>query len=142
MGIQSRREYLEAVRKRYHLANKREKGIILNEFCKVCEYNRKYAIRLLSHIDSIMLHRGKRRAGCPKKYSSPVILEVLKRIWTMLNLPCSRRLRAALPLWLPHYEAHYRTTLTAETRSLIESISSSTIDRFERLWRHAAYSYR
>lgn len=122
MGTQSKREYLEAIRKRYVLADRKEKRIVLDEFCKVCEYNRKYAIRLLRRIDSVMVHSEKRRSGRPKKYKGPAILEVLKRIWTMLNLPCSKRLKAALPLWLPHYETHYRTTLTTDERSLLMSI--------------------
>lgn len=129
METQGKREYLGAIRRRYVLADKKEKRIILDEFCKVCQYNRKYAIRLLSRMDSIMVRPGKRCTGRPKKYHAPAILEVLKRIWTMLNLPCSKRLKAALPLWLPHYESHYRTTLTTDERSLLISISSATIDR-------------
>jgi len=129
MGTQGKREYLEAIRKRYHLAGKKEKRVILDEFCEVCDYNRKYAIRLLSRLDSIMHQSAKNQAGRPKKYYDPVVFEVLKRIWTMLNLPCSKRLKAALPSWLPHYEAHYRTTLTQDERTLLNSISSATIDR-------------
>ena len=47
MKPREKREYLDVIRARYHGAGKREKKIILNEFCLVCEYNRKYAIRLL-----------------------------------------------------------------------------------------------
>ena len=89
MGKQARQEYLAAIRKRYHLSGKKEKRAILDEFCKVCNYNRKYAIRLLSGLDSVTVCSGKRRTGRPKKYYDPVVVEVLKRIWTMLNLPCS-----------------------------------------------------
>jgi len=34
MGKQARQEYLAAIRKRYHLAGKKEKRAILDEFCK------------------------------------------------------------------------------------------------------------
>jgi len=139
MGKQGKREYLESIRKRYHLADKKQKRAILDEFCKVCDYNRKYAIRLLGQLDSIMVDPGKRRAGRRKKYDSPVIVEVLRRIWTMLNLPCSKRLKASLPLWMPHYEAHYRTTLTTEQRTLLTSISPATIDRLMAPMRRKAY---
>jgi len=80
MGKQARQEYLAAIRKRYHLAGKKEKRAILDEFCKVCDYNRKYAIRLLGRLDTVMVHSGKRQAGRPKKYYDPVVIEVLKRI--------------------------------------------------------------
>jgi hypothetical protein len=74
----------------------------LDEFCIVCEYNRKYAIRLLSRGYTTAQHAEKRSARRPKKYDDPVILELLKRIWTMLNLTCSGRPKSALPLWLPY----------------------------------------
>ena len=36
MVLTSRKEYLEAIRKRYHAATKVQKGIILDEFCATC----------------------------------------------------------------------------------------------------------
>jgi hypothetical protein len=47
MGKHERRIYLEAIRKRYRRASRSDKGKILDEFCSVCGYQRKYAIRLL-----------------------------------------------------------------------------------------------
>ena len=124
MGKQGKQEYLRAILKRYRLADKKEKQSILDEFCKVCEYNRKYAIRLLSRGDVQVQYSHKKSGGRPKSYDDPIILEVLKRIWTMLNLPCSKRPKGALPLWLPDYEAHYRTVLTSEQRTLVLAIFS------------------
>ena len=48
MGKQERHAYLEAIRARYRRASKAGKSAILNEFCAVCGYHRKYALRLLS----------------------------------------------------------------------------------------------
>ena len=47
MVLQSRRKYLAAIRNRYRKASRKEKSVILGEFCATCGYNRKYAIRLL-----------------------------------------------------------------------------------------------
>ena len=47
MVLQSRREYLEAIRKRYRKAPARREVYYPGEFCATCGYNRKYAIRLL-----------------------------------------------------------------------------------------------
>ena len=52
----------------------------------------------------------------------------LKTIWKKLNLPCSKRLKAAIPLWLPYYEKHYGK-ITEKTKRLLNSISDRTIDR-------------
>lgn len=48
MGNSSRKEYLAAIRMRYRRAGRRGKATILDEFCAVCGYNRKYAIRILN----------------------------------------------------------------------------------------------
>ena len=41
MVLQSRREYLDAIRKRYRKAGRKDKSVILGEFCATCGYNRK-----------------------------------------------------------------------------------------------------
>ncbi|MBK8551296.1 MAG: hypothetical protein IPL53_09660 [Ignavibacteria bacterium] len=48
MSKKSKEEYLIEVRKRYLQVNKEEKQKILDEFCQVCDYNRKYALRLIN----------------------------------------------------------------------------------------------
>ena len=48
MPIKHRRAYLEAIRVRYQNAPKKQKTLILNEFCQTCRYSRKYAIRILN----------------------------------------------------------------------------------------------
>ena len=47
-SLTARMEYLKSVYTRYHKAIKEAKGRILEEFCQVNKYNRKYAIRLLN----------------------------------------------------------------------------------------------
>ena len=48
MSQKSKWEYLKAIYTRYRKASKKLRALILNEFCQVCGYNRKYAIRLLN----------------------------------------------------------------------------------------------
>jgi len=48
MSKTSRYEYLKEISQRYLKSSEEEKQKILDEFCKVCSYNRKYAIRLLN----------------------------------------------------------------------------------------------
>jgi hypothetical protein len=43
MGKREKQAYLEAIRNRYHKAKRADKGKILDEFCSVCGYQRKYA---------------------------------------------------------------------------------------------------
>ena len=48
MTIEARKAYLSAIRKRYRESGRGAKTRILDEFCKVCRYARKYAIRVLN----------------------------------------------------------------------------------------------
>jgi hypothetical protein len=47
MSQKSKWEYLKAIYTRYRKVSKELRALILNEFCQVCGYHRKYAIRLL-----------------------------------------------------------------------------------------------
>jgi thymidine kinase len=47
MSNSAKKEYLQEIKKRYLIACKSDKTIILDEFCKVCGSKRKYAIRLI-----------------------------------------------------------------------------------------------
>ena len=62
MGKNERQAYLKAIRLRYRRARKKIKLNILDEFCSVCGYNRKYAIRLLNQ----RAQTGKKRRTGPK----------------------------------------------------------------------------
>jgi hypothetical protein len=127
MSPRSKREYLEAIVTRYRRAARKEKAYILDEFCSVCGYHRKHAIRLLRRFKRFAKPKQKKR-GRPSLYGKGEILAPLKRIWLAANLPCSRRLKALLPLWLPGYEESFGT-LEAEVTESLQSISSATIDR-------------
>jgi hypothetical protein len=125
MGKSERQAYLKAIRSRYCRAGKKAKVTILDEFCAVCGYHRKYAIRLLNQRGK---PRKKRRAGRKPLYASPELLMALKRIWFASDQMCSKKLKAAIPLWLPFYETVYKA-LTPETHDKLLTISAATIDR-------------
>ncbi len=125
MGKNERQAYLKAIRTRYRRARKKVKVTILDEFCAVCGYHRKYAIRLLNQRGKP--HR-KRRAGRKPVYASAELLTALKRIWFASDQMCSKKLKAAIPLWLPFYATVYKA-LTPETQDKLLSISAATIDR-------------
>lgn len=136
MSKKSRDEYRRTIRQRYSEGNRQEKRTILDEFCEVCGYNRKYAIRILNQ--GVRIKRtGK--PGRPQEYDDPIIMEVLLRIWRVMNLPCSRRLKKGIPLWLPFYEKHYHTVLSIEIKEKLLSISHATIDRLM-AYRKATFS--
>ena len=125
MVLQSRREYLEAIGQRYQKATRKEKSIILGEFCATCGYNRKYAIRLLRKEP---LPAPNRKPGPVPIYAKEQLLLPLKRIWFATDQMCSKKLNAAIPLWLPFYEGEYEPLLPDVRQKLI-AMSAATIDR-------------
>jgi hypothetical protein len=127
MSPRSRREYLEALVLRYKIANRAGKSRILDEFCATCGHHRKHAIRLLRSFRRFTAPTPQKRGRKPG-YNSPALLKPLKKIWLEANLPCSKRLKALLPLWLPSYEALWGRLPSAIRRALLR-ISPATIDR-------------
>ena len=99
MSGKTRWDYLKAIYLRYQKVSKPFRARILDEFCQVCNYNRKYAIRLLNgpapQKPKTIVRKGRRSA-----YGAKVI-SALTAIWEAAGYPCSVRLKALLPLWLP-----------------------------------------
>lgn len=90
MVYQSKREYLEKIRNRYARAGRKYKHKILDEFCAICGYHRKHAIRLLHQQPSVCHHRP----GPASLYTDD-IKAILKYFWLTTNRLCSKLLKAA-----------------------------------------------
>jgi hypothetical protein len=121
MSIEAKREYLTSIRKRYRNSRRAEKSLILNEFCAVCRYSRKYAIRVLNG----RTEPRSQKPGPRPKYGSEFIQQ-LRALWQLMNRMCSKNMKVALPLWLPYYDAQECTEVI---RQQLTSVSPATIDR-------------
>lgn len=125
MGGKSKWDYLRAIYVRYQKVSKPFRARILDEFCQVCGYNRKYAIRLLNG-PTPQKPKTSARKGRRLVYRAQLIA-ALTAIWEAAGYPCSVRLKALLPLWLPW--AIKRLRLTVEMQKQLLAISPATIDR-------------
>jgi len=91
----ARMEYLKAIYGRYHKASKTDKSRILDEFCKVCHYHRKHALRLLSRpIPPAKNPRIRRHRAF---VYSPVVLQAARMIWKASGYLCGQRLKKPFP---------------------------------------------
>jgi hypothetical protein len=124
MSAPARWEYLRAIHARYREAAWKEKGPILNEFCKNTGYHRKYAVRLLNGPPPGTAQPRRRRR--PATYG-PAVMQALTAIWEAAGYPWSVRLKALLPLWLPW--ARQRLGLSATVCQQLRRISPRQIDR-------------
>lgn len=115
---------LEQFRRRYRRSNRKGKGKLLTELCDLYSYNRKYLLQFFNHLT------GKQysRRGPKVKYApSDELLAPLKRIWLASGQLCSKRLKQALPMWLPFYEASYGLVSEAIKQKLV-TMSTGTLD--------------
>lgn len=132
MSKKSRREYLISIKKRYKTCIKSDKKTVLDEFCNSCGYNRKYAIRILnSSINDKPITRIERK----KKYDKEELKKYLIMTWKASNLPCGKRLKPIIKIWLPKY-IESGEILTKEVEKLLLQISAATIDRILKPIRH------
>ena len=124
MNRNSIHEYAGAIRERYRKASRRQKGVILEEFCKTTGYHSKAAIRLLrSTPRSSTIRRGQPpRYGLAEK-------DALKTAWEAADRICSKRLAPFLPSLLESLERHEEMVLTEGLRCKLAGISPATIDR-------------
>ena len=132
MSISTKRELFEAVKSRYHRANKGQKGVILDEFSANAGLNRKYATRLLNE----GYRRGKKKPGPTPKYSNDKeFLFILRTFWKTLNYPCGKLLKPAIVEMAILYELKKHGVISDTVKEKLNTISSSTIDRICRQWK-------
>lgn len=120
--------YLKELKKRYRIADRKSKSLILDELCSNSQLHRKHAIRLLSNQSGKPPRQGKTKRGRKPEYKPERLLEPLKRIWFATEQMCGKRLKEAIKLWLPFYEPTYGK-LDAATKRQLVTMSSATIDR-------------
>jgi len=125
MGRLDMNFYIENLKIRYSKADRKTKSLILNEFCQTSGQHRKHAIRVLTKPS---IGQKKKSSGRKKRYDHEQLLIPLKRIWLASEQLCSKRLKVAIPLWLPHYDGTY-DELDENIKIQLLEVSPSTIDR-------------
>lgn len=128
MSPKFKKEYMEKIYLRYKRAkNRSEKSALISELCATCNWHRKHAIRKLSNFKRFTKPIPK-TPGKPSKYNKPEIIEILKRIWLAAYMPCSKNLKAIIPIWMPSYQIEYGG-IPDTLIKLLYQISPATIDR-------------
>ncbi len=120
MPNEIKRILLQKLKLRYLKGSRKQKTLIIDEFCATTELSRKHAIRLLNgEIKSHREHPG------PKYKYGPEVRKHVVILWESFGRLCSKKMPEAIRIWLPFYESD----ASDETIFLLKQISSSTIDR-------------
>jgi hypothetical protein len=128
MDMRARKQYLQTLLGRYLKARKRQKGMILAEYCRNTGQNRKYVIRRLSALASGQTKAVKKRTAC---YGRDV-RRALETLWAIFDYPCGQRLRPLLRTELERLRRFGEIVVTTRTAAKLERISPATIDRLLR----------
>ena len=122
------REYLDAIRARYHRGGRKEKSRILDEAVEVTGHHRKALIRSL-RAQPQAVERGK--VGRPPRYDLKASA-ALKTLWEVSDRVCAKRLQPFIPELVAALERHGELVLKQEVKDQVAAMSAATIDRLLR----------
>jgi hypothetical protein len=128
MDMASRKQYLLTLLERYLKVRKRQKGSILDEFCRNTGQNRKYVIRKISRLASTEPRPPRKRAP---RYG-PETARPLERLWKMFDYPCGQRLKPLLETELDRLRRLKEIEVSGQMAEKLRTVSPATIDRLLR----------
>ena len=121
-----RRVVTETTAIRYSLADKRTKGIILDELCATTGWHRNHARKALT--TALQPKLVSPRSPRPPKYG-PNVIAALTVCWTVLGMPAGKRLAPMLGELLAVLRHFGELDIDEDTAALLVSMSAATIDR-------------
>ena len=119
----ARREYAAVMRARYQQANKRERGRLLDEYCRTTGCHRKAAIRRLRRPPG----PPRRGPGRPPQYAAPELAPILERAWLASDQLSGKLLRPILPALLTALATHQGRPIAPPVRAALTRASERAI---------------
>jgi hypothetical protein len=126
LTLAERRAVTETTAIRYSLADKRTKGIILDELCATTGWHRNHARKALK--TALQPKLVSPRSLRPPKYG-PDVIAALTVCWTVLGMPAGKRLAPMLDELVAVLGHFGELVIDEDTAALLVSMSAATIDR-------------
>lgn len=129
--------------KKYCVAKKKEKSVILDVFISQTGYNRKYAISVLgstAELRTVNFNNSPRERVCLKKqktrkkriykpYYGEDVVCTLEKIWKTFDFKCAQLLVPFIRTNLDYLASKDLFGITPEVKAKLAKISSATVDR-------------
>ena len=126
MSPSAKWEYMKTIYERYlKVLGRKEKGLILDEFCKTYDCHRKHALRMLNAAPPSAKRPPRPKRGSP--YTRGRLPRIIEAVWEASDYLCGQRLKPALLEWLPDIRKNFKTIPQEE--QLLLGIGAATIDR-------------
>jgi len=126
MNIEARKQYMETLKERYFKANKKEKGEILNEYCRNTKQERKHAIKKFNYKVKLKNKEERKNRTC---FYGGIVIAILVQIWKIFDYPCGQRLEEILKTETENLRKWKEIICSDETAEKLKKIKSATIDR-------------
>lgn len=124
--MHSRNEYLKVLRERYLKAKTRkEKSLILDEYCRNTGQARKYVIRKIQPGVNLNPKPRKRR----REIYDGEFKAALAKVWEIFDYPCGQRLKPLLEGEVDRLREFGELNIPDEVVLKLKKISSATVDR-------------
>ena len=125
MDMNARCQYLKVLQERYfEVRSRKEKSLILDEYCHNTHQNRKYAIRRIR--SPLSTSRMKRKRPC--LYDGYVRVALVK-LWEIFDYPCGQRLAPILKEQVKNLRELGELSISDEVARKLKHIAPATIDR-------------
>jgi hypothetical protein len=137
LTMREKRAVVGVKAEKYRKAGKKEKRAILEQLVELTGYCRRYAAWLLRHhgkrtavgnkvlLGDITKKTERKR---PRIYDGEVV-EVLKKIWMIMDCICGKRLRVALKEIIPVLKQNFEIQVSRDDEQKLLKMSAATIDR-------------
>jgi hypothetical protein len=129
MDMSTKHQLTLKILPRYLKASRKEKGKILDEYCAVTGYHRKYAIWKLKTYQMEEKEYPRKRARRRDRRYGLDVRKALEFIWRACDRICSARLHPFIPEMITVLKRCGELSLSAATEAKLHMISRATIDR-------------
>jgi hypothetical protein len=126
MDKESKKQYMNTLREKYFKSSKKDKGKILNEYCRSSKEERKYAIKKLNY--KIKLKKKEERKKRKENYDGHV-KTTLVELWEIFDRPCGQRLKPLIKDELNRLIKLGEIKCSTDVVEKLNKIGTATIDR-------------
>lgn len=133
MTMQAKNQYLNTLITQlggYHLAGKKAKTQVLDEYCRVTGQNRKYVIRKIrdgSYVKTMRKEKGEEKRT-RKSYYDGNVEKYLITLWNMFDHPCGQRMGEQIKNELDRLIRFGEIVVSLEMGMKLKKISAREID--------------
>jgi hypothetical protein len=127
MNKEAKEQYMETIRERYLRGSKKEKGVLLTEYCQNTGMDRKYVIKKLRY--KVQIKKKGEQRKLRKEYYDSYVKAALAQAWEIFDRPCGQRLEPLLEKETDRLRLLGELSCSDITAEKLKRIPSVTIDR-------------